>query len=58
VYRAYGADRLLWASDFPWILQQPGYSAQLALVDQLLPDISPSERAAILGGTARKLLTF
>ena len=58
VYRAYGADRLLWASDFPWILEEPGYTAQLALVDELLPDISSSERAAILGGTARKLLTF
>jgi L-fuconolactonase len=58
VYRAYGADRLLWASDFPWILEEPGYSAQLALVDELLPDISPSERAAILGGTALKLLKF
>jgi predicted TIM-barrel fold metal-dependent hydrolase len=58
VYRAYGADRLLWASDFPWILEEPGYTAQLALADELLPDISSSERAAILGGTARKLLTF
>jgi L-fuconolactonase len=58
VYRAYGADRLLWASDFPWIVKEPGYAEQLALVDQFLPGIAPSERAAILGATMLKLLHF
>jgi predicted TIM-barrel fold metal-dependent hydrolase len=58
VYRAYGAERLLWASDFPWIVREPGYDRQLALVDELLPGITPAERAAILGESALRLLRF
>jgi L-fuconolactonase len=58
IYDAYGAHRMLRASDFPWILDDPGYAKTLALVDHLLPDIDDSDRAAILGGTARRLLSF
>ena len=58
IYEAYGADRLLWASDYPWIAKAPGYAAQVALVDELLPDLTPPERAAVMGGTAQRLLRF
>ncbi len=58
VYRAYGARRLLWASDFPWILREPGYAKQLSLVDRLLPNLTSGERAAILGGNAAWLLQW
>jgi L-fuconolactonase len=58
VYSAFGADRLLWASDFPWIVEEPGYAEQLALVDHFLPALTPSERTAILGGTTLELLRF
>jgi predicted TIM-barrel fold metal-dependent hydrolase len=52
---AYGADRLLWASDHPWIDDVPGYATMLSLPDHALPDASPSELAAIKGGTALRL---
>lgn len=55
IFAAYGAERMLWASDYPWIAQEPGYEPQLALVDSYLPDLGPEERAAILGGNARQL---
>ena len=55
---AFGARRMLWASDFPWILSEPGYPEQLALVDHLLPDISDTERDFIRGGTASSLFSF
>lgn len=58
IYGAYGADRMLWASDYPWIKQQPGYEPQLHLVDHYLPDIRPQERSAIMGGTAARLFRF
>jgi L-fuconolactonase len=56
LYRAYGAGRLMWASDYPWIAEEPGYAPQLALVDHYLPELAAAERAAILGeGAARRL---
>jgi predicted TIM-barrel fold metal-dependent hydrolase len=52
---AYGADRLLWASDHPWIDDVPGYATMLSLPEHALPDASPAELAAIRGGTALRL---
>jgi predicted TIM-barrel fold metal-dependent hydrolase len=58
LHRAFGADRMLMASDWPWIEFEPGYQRVLAVVDHLLPDITPVERAAIRGGTAARLFGF
>jgi L-fuconolactonase len=58
IYNAYGADRMLWASDYPWIKREPGYEPQLRLVDHYLPDLSRAERAAIMGDTAARLFGF
>jgi predicted TIM-barrel fold metal-dependent hydrolase len=52
---AYGAERMLWASDHPWIDDVPGYGTMLALPAQALPDASPAELEAIRGGTALRL---
>ncbi|WP_021594170.1 MULTISPECIES: amidohydrolase family protein [Actinomadura] len=53
---AYGADRMLWASDYPWTRDVPGPAELLRLADRTLPGLSPSERAALHGGTALTLL--
>ncbi len=58
VYDAYGAHRMLRASDFPWILEDPGYAETLALVDHYLPGLDDRDRDAILGGTATGLFSF
>lgn len=58
VYQAFGADRMMWASDYPWIEAEPGYVETLELVDHHLPAITPGERLAIRGGTAAGLFRF
>lgn len=55
---AFGANRMLMASDWPWIEFEPGYGRILAVVDELLPGISADERDAIRGGTAMSLFRF
>ncbi|MCZ6635149.1 MAG: amidohydrolase family protein [bacterium] len=54
----FGADRLMWATDFPWILKEPGYDKLVGVMDELLPDLSEEERADIMGGTAKRFLGF
>lgn len=58
IYYAFGARRLAWASDYPWIAREPGYDRSLELVDALLPDLSADDRAQILGGTAARMFGF
>lgn len=58
IHRAFGAERMMMASDWPWIREQPGYGETLALVDHLLPDIPDSERDMIRGGTALSIFDF
>ena len=52
---AYGPERLMWASDYPWTRDVPGYGTLLDLVPAALPDLDAEGLAHVLGGTARKL---
>ena len=54
--KTFGADRLMWASDFPWIAENPGYGRMLRVIDELLPQLSDVERTAVMGGTAERFL--
>ena len=58
IYTAFGAHRMLMASDWPWIQINPGYAQVLALVDHYLPTLQTDERDAIRGGTAMSLFSF
>lgn len=58
IYNAFGADRMMMASDWPWIREEPGYEETLSVIDLLLADISPQERDMIRGGTATRLFDF
>ena len=58
LYKIFGPERMLWASDFPWILEVPGYEEQLNLVDIMLPDLSKKEQNFIKGGNAERLFNF
>lgn len=55
VHAAFGASRLLWASDFPWPSEVPGYGPLVELPRQHLPALAPAEQDAIYGGTVRDL---
>ena len=58
LFNIFGAERMLWASDFPWTMEIPGYAEQLNLVGKLLPDISQEEQELIQGGNAERLFRF
>lgn len=56
--RAFGPRRMLMASDWPWIRDEPGYGEVLGLVDVFYPDLSAGDRAMIRGGVAARLFGF
>ena len=56
--RDFGSRRLMWATDAPWIYEEPGYGKYTRVIDELLPSISERERADIIGGTAGWFLRF
>lgn len=49
----FGAERLLWGSDWPVCLLAGGYRAWAEVSDALLAELSSGERAAVFGETAR-----
>jgi L-fuconolactonase len=57
-YEAFGPDRLLWGSDYPLVVDEPGYLETMRVVDHLLDHIDSAARARILGGNAARLFSF
>jgi L-fuconolactonase len=55
VLSCFGADRVLFGSDWPVCELAAGYAEVLELTHDLLSGASASERAAVLGGTARRV---
>lgn len=52
--KAFGAERLMWGTDFPWIQSHGGYVEGTRIIDQI-PDISDRDRDRLLGGAATSL---
>ncbi|MEE2834295.1 MAG: amidohydrolase family protein [Candidatus Latescibacterota bacterium] len=52
VYEAFGAERMMWCTDFPWIVEEPGYGRLAQIIDHHLPGISVREREMMMGGNA------
>lgn len=55
VLASFGADRVMFGSDWPVCLLQASYAEVLGLTVELLDGASPAEREAVLGGTARRV---
>jgi L-fuconolactonase len=51
----FGADRLMYGSDWPVCTLAAGYDEVWDLAGTLIQDLSETERAAILGGTAQRV---
>jgi len=49
----FGPERLAWGSDWPMTVLTGGYAATWAVMEELVAELSPDERASVLGGTAR-----
>ena len=54
----FGPKRLMWATDFPWILEEPGYGELTTVIEKLMPSLTESELADIMGGNAKRILRF
>ncbi len=52
---AFGADRLIWGSDWPVLAASASYRAWAAATDDLFADLAAAERAKILGENARRV---
>ena len=52
---AFGADRLMWGSDFPFVQLNGGQKASLEAVRKFSSALAPEAQDALLGGTARRL---
>ncbi len=55
VYRAFGPERMMWCSDFPWIAVEPGYGRLAVLLEHHLPALGAAERELIMGGNALRV---
>ncbi len=55
---AFGPQRTMWASDWPWIEAEPGYDRTRHLVDIALGYLTEADRSFVLGGTASRLFGF
>ena len=51
----FGADRLVWGSDWPVVDLAGGYDAWRGLTSSALTALGPSQKAAVLGGNAAEL---
>ena len=59
VYEAYGAERLMWASDSPYqVVDGHSYQASVDLVARAIDFVTAEERAALLGKTAERVYYF
>ena len=54
----YTTKRMMWGTDFPWILDDPGYGQLTGIIKELLPDLDNSEYDDIMGGNAKRFLRF
>ena len=52
---AFGADRLMWGSDFPFVQLNGGQRASLEAVRGFARNLPQEAQDALLGGTARRL---
>jgi L-fuconolactonase len=52
--KCFGAQRLMWGSDWPVVNLSGSYQRWYATTVALMAGLTPQERAAVMGGTARK----
>jgi len=57
-YDAFGAKRIMWASDFPPVASHEGYAKALAMARDDIPFFTESDKEWILGKTALSLWRF
>jgi L-fuconolactonase len=54
-YQAFGADRMLWGSDFPPVSSREGYANALRWPREHFSSLPATDQAALFGGTAQRI---
>jgi L-fuconolactonase len=54
VLEAFGAERVLWGSDWPVLLLASDYAAWWSATEALLAPLAAAQRSAVLGGNTRR----
>jgi L-fuconolactonase len=54
LFKTFGTDRLMYGSDWPVCLLAGGYEKQFSIIQQCVADLSPAEKAKILGLNAKR----
>jgi len=57
-YAAFGANRMMWGSDYPPVSMREGYRNALRFTMERFADKSEEEQASIFGGVAGHLFGF
>jgi predicted TIM-barrel fold metal-dependent hydrolase len=55
VLKSFGAQRLMWASDYPLSTEHDSYASIQGNLDRILPELDAGDRKWLLGGTANRL---
>jgi L-fuconolactonase len=55
---AFGPHRMMWGSNYPWVLERGSIDASLGAVRTALATFTPAEVSAVLDGTARRVFGF
>ncbi len=58
VYDAFGPRRLMWGTDFPYVLDSCGYAPALNLVKEHLDFLTDDDKTWVLSGTAASIWRF
>tara|TARA_B100000029_G_scaffold58977_1_gene53116 strand:- start:8449 stop:9294 length:846 start_codon:yes stop_codon:yes gene_type:complete len=58
VYNTFGADRIMWSTDWPVCLERAEYGQTLSVVRDEMHFISNEDKSYVLGGTALRLWPF
>ena len=54
VFELFGAERVIWGSDWPVLTQRMDYASWVQLAEQLTAHLSPQSRAGVFGGNAQR----
>ena len=52
---AFGAERVVWGSDFPFVTEECGYERAAEIVANCGAALSPEETEAVMGGTLARM---
>jgi L-fuconolactonase len=58
LHEAFGSSRMIWGSDYPFVVEEPGYSRIMELVSHYFGDLSDEEQRSISGENCARLFNF